>query len=376
MGVHGLKSQHIVVIASTNDFSPANYLVNSFKKSGYELFVISDVKSVNSNFVANGAVNLEKILGKFQITPQLIVFVEGGEMGIFPTYFNRFPCPKFWWGIDTHNDYQKHLRISKLFDHSFIAQKSYVEMLKTDGIESVSWLPLAYPPSESKVFNRTIDISYVGSTNWSLYPKRGDLLQAISDEFPNSSIGSKSSKDMLKVYESSKVVFNHSLKNDINMRFFEAMGSGALLFTNEILVNGLEDLFVAEEDLVIYRDKGDLISKIRSILDNPGYLERIAKSGMGKVRTFHTYDNRAQEMLRTSRQSFPQHSEDHFAFSGALLSMGFLTDATSYFFTAANQEATGLRNRVILAIFRPYICLLLIGMRLIHKIVRLVGRIL
>jgi len=371
-----LKSQHIVVIASTNDFSPANYLVNSFKKGGYEVFVISDVKSVNANFVTNGAVNLEKILGKFNITPQLIVFVEGGEMGIFPTHFNRFPCPKFWWGIDTHNDYQKHLRISRLFDHSFIAQKSYVQMLITDGIASVSWLPLAYPLSETKVFSRTIDISYVGSTNWSLYPKRGDLLQAISDEFSNSSIGSKSSKDMLKVYENSKVVFNHSLKNDINMRFFEAMGSGALLLTNEILVNGLEDLFVAEEDLIIYRDKSDLISRIRSILDDPVYLERIAKSGMGKVRAFHTYDNRAKEMLRTSHQSFPQHGEDCFAFSAALLSMGILTEATSYFFTAANQEATGLRNKVLLAIFRPYMYLLLMGMQLIQKIFRLVRRIL
>jgi hypothetical protein len=179
---------------------------------------------------------------------------------------------------------------------------------------------------------------------------------------------------MLKTYETSKIVFNHSLKNDINMRIFEAMGSGALLFTNEIFSNGLEDLFVAGEDLVIYRDKSDLVLKVREYLDNPSRLDEIAKSGMGKVRAFHTYDNRVQEMFRISDRVFPQKAEDRYALSGALLSMGFIADSIYNFFSATNIEATGVKNRFILAVFRPYIYLLVVGLRLVQKTLKVARR--
>lgn len=363
-----------MLVASTSDFSPANHLIEAFNKTGYEVFVISDVKGPKANFVAQGGINLKQILSEFKIIPSFIVFVEGGEMGIFPTFFSDIPCPKFWWGIDTHNDYQKHLRISRLFDHSFIAQKSFVNLLRADGIGSVSWLPLAYPISQSDVFSRTIDVSYVGSTNWNLYPERGELLQSIENEFANNYIGTTTSIEMLRVYENSLIVFNYSLKNDINMRFFEAMGSGALLVTNEIHENGLEDLFVSGEDLVIYRDKDELVAKIRNLLDRPSQLDLIARNGMDKVRSSHTYYNRALEMIRLAGEDFSKQPEDRFAISGALLSMGFISDSTTLFFSAANYEAKGLGNRLILTVIRPAVRLLVVSMKTLRKIFQVIRR--
>ena len=48
--------------------------------------------------------------------------------------------------------------------------------------------------------------------------------------------------EMFSIYQNSKIVFNYSFKNDVNMRIFEALGSGALLMTNRIVNNGIEDI--------------------------------------------------------------------------------------------------------------------------------------
>lgn len=371
-----MKSRTIVLIASTSNFSPANYLIESFREIGYKVFVISDVRGPHTDLAARGGVNLKKILREYEISPELILFIEGGKMGVFPIYFDQLSCPKFWWGIDTHNDYQKHLRISRLFDHTFVAQKSYVDLLSSDGIASVSWLPLAYPSRGIGTNKKVIDVSYVGSRNWSLYPERGELLEALNAEFSNILIDSRPPKEMLEIYRNSKVVFNHSLKNDINMRYFEAMGSGALLCTNEILSNGLEDLFIVGEDLIVYRDKLDLVMLVRGMLAQPDRLEEIANNGMKKVRNFHTYDHRAAEIVAKSNQAFPRSAPDSFAFSGALLSMGFISDAFSHFFKAARRESRGVKNRFILSLLRPLIQLIILVARLVENLAKQVRSIL
>ena len=48
---------------------------------------------------------------------------------------------------------------------------------------------------------------------------------------------------MARIYSASRIVFNRSIKDDVNMRVFEALASGSLLLTNDLAANGQAELF-------------------------------------------------------------------------------------------------------------------------------------
>jgi hypothetical protein len=55
--------------------------------------------------------------------------------------------------------------------------------------------------------------------------------------------------DMGSIYGKSKIVFNASIREDLNMRFFEALASGALLVTDRI-PEAVGDLFEENVDFI------------------------------------------------------------------------------------------------------------------------------
>ena len=61
---------------------------------------------------------------------------------------------------------------------------------------------------------------------------------------------------MARVYSASRVVFNRSIRNDVNMRVFEALACGSLLVTNDLAENGQDELFQDRVHLATYRESG------------------------------------------------------------------------------------------------------------------------
>ena len=354
-----MTTKKVLLVSSLNSISPANYLIDAFQDLGIEVISVSDVTNTNAQTKIRGKFDVDRYLAKTKITPDLILFVEGGEMGIFPVNYEHLEIPSFWWGIDTHNDYRKHLRISRLFDHSFIAQQSFVEKLKNDGIKSVSWLPLAYPKQKNQTAIRELDIAYVGSTDWSRYPERGLLLKAIRDAHSNIFVGQAAPKKMFEIYEKSKLVFNYSPKNDLNMRFFEAIGSGAVLITNPIVGNGVENLFEKNIDYLEYSSPNDLATTLKEILSEEERLRSIASNGLRKVLKNHTYHNRAETILEQSRFGLQEKENRNFETSAALLSMGMVSGTIEYFFLSLKSESLGKRNRIILSAIAPVFALII-----------------
>lgn len=104
--------------------------------------------------------------------------------------------------------------------------------------------------------------------------------------------------DMARTYSQSKIVFNKSLKGDLNMRVFEALSCGRLLLTDRIN-NGLEELFTDKEHLVIYNDYEDLRNKARDYLTHPDESEAIAHKGQEEIWKKHTYLHRARYLVET-----------------------------------------------------------------------------
>ena len=98
-------------------------------------------------------------------------------------------------------------------------------------------------------------------------------------------------------YARGRVGFNVSIRDDLNMRFFETLSYGTCLLTNKDVV-GWKDLgFIDGEHFVGYLGIDDAIEKARWCLENPMEREKIAKAGHEKVRSEHTYQHRIEEML-------------------------------------------------------------------------------
>lgn len=215
---------------------------------------------------------------------------------ILPVYLK----PAVWWVIDTHLQYEWDLEKARLFDIVFVAQRDGVKRLMADGVRNVFWLPLACDPDIHGNYpvEKIYDWCFVGTTEpKSRFEERVSLIRLMSDRFPNGFCGSAFGEEMTRIFSSSRVVFNRSVKNDINMRVFEAISTGSLLVTNNLDENGMAGLLEDGKDYVSYKGPEELLEKVSYYLDNPAERELIAQRGMQTVHKRHTYKDRMETLL-------------------------------------------------------------------------------
>ena len=105
-----MEINNILILSSLTKFNTANYIISSFKRYVNKVFVYSDVNSINADLYGKGFVSLRNILNKIPFYPELIFFIEGGTMQLFPYDLENVTCLTAWYGIDTHMDYKKHLQ--------------------------------------------------------------------------------------------------------------------------------------------------------------------------------------------------------------------------------------------------------------------------
>lgn len=305
---------NIILVASLKKNTTAYYFAEAFNDLGHNLLVLSDIKGKYVDEIVKGPAKIDLISKKHGFKPDAIFFIEGGTHRILPIGMNSLNCLKLWYGIDTHMNYKKHLIVSRLFDLTLIAQKEYIENLINDGIKNVSWLPLAFPekllPDKSNnIEEREIDISYIGSTEWSVNKKRYKLLKILKNNFDNISFGSADSKKMIEIYSKSKLVFNKSVNNDMNMRFFEAMGSGAILVTDKVINNGVEDIFDENKNYFTYKDEDSLINLVNELLADQKFIKNNGIENQKLILSKHTYKHRAIEVIDHIKNSISNRSD-------------------------------------------------------------------
>lgn len=235
-------------------------------------------------------------------TPDLYLWVETGISG-FPEDLDTLSIPKVCYLIDTHLNLSKHQETARHFDFVFLAQREYVERVRSAGNPNVYWLPLACDPEihGKKETEKKYDVGFVGSVTPS-HVRRKLLLDRIGKHF-NLYVDRKFMDEMAMVFSQSKIVFNQAIKNDLNMRVFEALCSGSLLITDN--AEGLTDFFQNRKHLAIYEDES-LVGIIRYYLNHPEEMARIAEQGRQEVLANHTYEHRIQTMMNTLDKHFKQ----------------------------------------------------------------------
>lgn len=231
---------------------------------------------------------------KSKIVPDLFLWIDSGT-NFFPKNIEQLDYPSAAYFIDSHLNLKKHIELAKHFDFIFIAQKEYVNIFKKHGIKSVHWLPLACDPEIHKNYNLPPknNICFIGSTN--LNPRRLFLLEKI--KMKHSVFSDRLFlNEMALAFSESKIVFNSSVKNDLNMRFFETLSTGSLLLTDMAKNSGQDELFIANEEIVCYEDE-TINNTIDFYLENDELREAIARRGYEMTLNAHTYQHRVEDLL-------------------------------------------------------------------------------
>lgn len=239
---------------------------------------------------------------------------EDGLTGMLP-YVPVIPqdAPLIYWASDTHLGYDYRLNFAKKYASlTFVAQKDAVDRFKADGVDA-TWLPHAFEPKAYNdaddetglipynFINKKYDLCFVGHVS---SENRVLALDRMFKEFPNFFYGQKLFNECAKKYAESKIVFNIAMKNDLNMRCFEVMGSKSFLLTDR--VQSMDDLFIDGKHCAMYSSLDEAVDKARYYISHDDEREAIAREGYREVMAHHTIDHRLEVMLNQAFQKYPE----------------------------------------------------------------------
>lgn len=202
------------------------------------------------------------------------------------------------------------------YDMIISALPSMLEYAQNLGLES-HYVPLAFDERWSTKIpkvERDIDAIFVGSFSRH-QPDTIPLLREVASKVQNFQIygtgdlraieaaglaqnykGQAWGAEMFGLLSRSKIALNRhgTIAGDysVNMRMYEATGSGALLVTEES--SNLHTLFKPGFEVLSYKSHRDAARVIADSLNNPAELAQIAYQGHARTLREHTYSSRAE----------------------------------------------------------------------------------
>jgi len=220
--------------------------------------------------------------GKFD----LYLWIDWGEdalTGILPykPISMKDHHPSAYIASDTHLGFEYRLEKAREFDYVFCNQERAVREFAERGVEA-RWLPHAVEPRAYPNTPECIKKYDVGFVGFVTFEKRADALDRIYREFPNFFYGQRLFEEAAEVYRKSRIVFNTSAEDDVNMRLFEVLATGSFLLTEHVPSIGDFGL-IDGRHFVSYLDLNDAVNKAGYFLKHVDKREKIAKDGMEAV---------------------------------------------------------------------------------------------
>jgi GT2 family glycosyltransferase/tetratricopeptide (TPR) repeat protein/2-polyprenyl-3-methyl-5-hydroxy-6-metoxy-1,4-benzoquinol methylase len=225
----------------------------------------------------------------------LFLFIDDGLDYPIPAHCR----PRAAWAIDTHIALSRSIQRFGDADHLFAAQKNGAAALQQATGRKVHWLPLGCDPEIHRPIPNEAKCHDVGFVGHVIGRDRERLLNELAQRYPSSWFGQALFDDMCRMYARSRVGFNCSVADDLNMRLFEIPACGIPIVTNHIESNGLDELFDIGKHLLTYHSDDDLFSCIDRLLNDRGFAEQVAVAGHRRVLQNHTYHHRMVSLLNT-----------------------------------------------------------------------------
>lgn len=177
--------------------------------------------------------------------------------------------PRAWWVIDTHLNFDWDLHKANFFDWVFTAQKDAAIRFREAGVKNTWWLPLAGNPAMRKEEDvKTYSWAFVGNTGSGIFSERDRILKQ-ARTLEGYFAGKATPAEMYGIYGQSECVLNPPIRNDINMRVFEAMASGSILVTRKLSENGMDDLFIEGVHYLSFEGEEDVASALMAAVTLP-----------------------------------------------------------------------------------------------------------
>lgn len=215
---------------------------------------------------------------------------------LIPYKVESIPHPSVFWTSDSHLGYSWRLQKAKRTDFNFVAQYQSVLDFKRDGIPNPIWMPHAVEPLAYPYIacSKKYDVCFIGHIN---SENRIDALDRLFKEFPNFYYGQRLFEEAAEKFCQSKIVFNISIKGDLNMRAFECMSTKSFLLTSRN--EEIERVFQDKVHCVMYDSLDDMVEKAKYYIAHDEEREKIAEAGFNEVRAKHTFLHRAKQVLDT-----------------------------------------------------------------------------
>lgn len=191
--------------------------------------------------------------------------------------------PKFYSQLVSHME----------FDYCYLANPSFIDTLSCP----TGYLPYAADERFRRRLDNTKvrDVCLIGSDR----PERRKLIRSLQKDNINAELISDLFKDdYINALASSKIVINDPAGgggNLISMRLFEAMAAGSYLVQYDL--DQLRQ--VAEPGIccATFNSPESLLENIQLVLKDSNIYERTRASGQFWIMSYHTYINRAKEIL-------------------------------------------------------------------------------
>ena len=113
--------------------------------------------------------------------------------------------------------------------------------------------------------------------------------------------GADSNNMMPQIIKCSKInlnMTNRPIKTGLPLRIFDLMACGGFVLSN--YQSEIPEIFVPDEDIVLYDSIPDMLAKIDYYLEHDDERKQIAKNGYEKVKEYHSYDVRIVTMLKAA----------------------------------------------------------------------------
>jgi len=223
----------------------------------------------------------------------VIILLENYESNGWLPDLSNFNKLKIFWSIDSHMVLMNHITtvVKNKIDIVLNAIESHQNYFKTS---KTFYFPNAYPSdliSPIDGVDKNIFLGFCGSLL-----NRSEILDKLENKFGLKKDIWKLGNEMVNTINGYKIHFNKTLSNDINYRIFETMGCNTLMLTNS--TENINTFFNDMENIVIYNNEIELFEKLSILHSDNNLIKKISNSGHELVKNNHTYDNRADVLLK------------------------------------------------------------------------------
>lgn len=197
---------------------------------------------------------------------------------------NYFPC-KYEGKFSAHYRRLPHARV---LSSGF----QIAERLRTEGTDAV-FVPKGFDQSLLRNLGRErdIELGFVGSVKSGMYSGRKKMLEAIGRSEPLVTVRTQSGEEYLNMLNRIRFFVSADVgMNEYMIKNFEAMACGCVLCAyDQGAAENAALGFVDMENVVLYRDVGELQAKLARLRAAPEWASRIAANGQTLVEHEYTF---------------------------------------------------------------------------------------